>query len=38
VKIVLAVLVAVLVAGSFYADYKWRRWLEARRRGHRLDR
>jgi hypothetical protein len=31
-KILLAILAVLLVAGSFYADYKWRRWITARRR------
>jgi hypothetical protein len=31
-KILLAILAVVLVAGSFYADYKWRQWIAARRR------
>jgi len=31
-KIVLVIVVAVLVAGSFVADYKGRQWMAARRR------
>jgi hypothetical protein len=31
-KILLAILAVLLVAGSFYADYKWRQWITARRR------
>jgi len=31
-KIVLVVVVIVLIAGSFFADYKWRQWMSARRR------
>jgi len=31
-KIFLGILVAVLVAGSLFADYKWRQWMAARRR------
>lgn len=31
-KIVLAVLAVVVVAGSIIADYKWRQWMAARRR------
>jgi hypothetical protein len=30
--ILLAIVVIVLLAGSFYADYKWRQWISARRR------
>ncbi len=30
-KLLLAIAVIVLIAGSLYADYKWRRWIEARR-------
>lgn len=25
-------IVVVVIAGSIYADYRWRRWVEARRR------
>jgi hypothetical protein len=31
-KIFLGILAAVLVAASLFADYKWRRWMAARRR------
>jgi len=31
-KIVLIVLVAAVVAGSVFADYKWRQWMAAHRR------
>lgn len=31
-KIVIGVLAVVLVAASFFADYKWRQWMAARRR------
>jgi len=31
-KILLAAIVAIVIAGSVYADYRWRKWLEARRR------
>jgi hypothetical protein len=31
-KIVLVIVVVVLVVGSFFADYKWRQWMAARRR------
>jgi len=31
-KIFLAIVAVLLVAGSFYADYKWRQWIARRRR------
>jgi hypothetical protein len=31
-KLLLAILALALVAASFYADYKWRQWVAARRR------
>jgi hypothetical protein len=31
-KILLGILAIVLVAASLFADYKWRRWIAARRR------
>jgi hypothetical protein len=31
-KILLGILAVVLVAASFFADYKWRQWMAARRR------
>jgi general stress protein CsbA len=31
-KVFVAILVVVLVAASIFADYKWRRWMDARRR------
>ena len=31
-KILVAILICVLVAASIIADYKWRRWMAARRR------
>jgi hypothetical protein len=31
-KIVLAIVATIVIAGSFFADYKWRQWLAARRR------
>lgn len=30
-KVLLAIVVLVVIAGSFYADYKWRQWMAARR-------
>jgi hypothetical protein len=34
-KILLGILAILLIAGSFYADYKWRRWMAERRAGRR---
>ena len=31
-KILLGILAIVLIAASFFADYKWRQWMAARRR------
>jgi hypothetical protein len=31
-KIFLAIIVVLVVAGSLFADYKWRQWIAARRR------
>jgi hypothetical protein len=31
-KIVLGILAVIAIAASFYADYKWRQWMAARRR------
>jgi hypothetical protein len=31
-KMVLAIVVVVVVAASFIADYKWRKWMAERRR------
>jgi hypothetical protein len=31
-KLTIAILVVAIVAGSFFADYKWRQWIAARRR------
>jgi hypothetical protein len=33
-KILVGILVIVIVVASFYADYKWRQWIAARRRDH----
>jgi len=30
-KIFLAIVAILLIVGSFYADYKWRQWMAARR-------
>jgi hypothetical protein len=32
-KVILAIVVAAIIVGSFYADYKWRSWMALRRRG-----
>jgi len=31
-KLLLGILAIVLIAATFVADYKWRQWMEARRR------
>jgi hypothetical protein len=31
-KLVIAIVLVLLIAGSFYADYKWRKWMAQRRR------
>jgi hypothetical protein len=31
-KILLGILAVLVVAASLFADYKWRRWMAARRR------
>jgi len=31
-KILVGILVLLIVVASFYADYKWRQWITARRR------
>ena len=33
-KLVFTILVAIVIAGSLFADYKWRQWMAARRRDH----
>jgi len=30
-KLFLAIIAILLLAGSFYADYKWRQWMAARK-------
>jgi hypothetical protein len=37
-KIFLAIFAVVIVAGSLFADYKWRQWMAARRRDRDIDR
>jgi hypothetical protein len=34
-KIFLGILIVLVVAASFFADYKWRQWMAARRRDRR---
>jgi len=36
-KILLAILVILLVAGSLLADFSWRRWMAQRRQEHDRD-
>jgi len=31
-KIILGIIALVILAGSLFADYKWRRWMAERRR------
>ena len=31
-KILLIILAVLIIAGSVFADYKWRQWMAARRR------
>ena len=33
-KTLLAIVIVVIVIASFFADYKWRRWIATRRRDH----
>jgi len=33
-KILLGILALLVIAGSLFADYKWRQWIAARRREH----
>jgi hypothetical protein len=33
-KFLLAILAILLLAGSFFADYKWRQWMAARKSDH----
>jgi hypothetical protein len=37
-KIFLALVAVIVIAGSLFADYKWRQWMAARRREHHPDR
>lgn len=34
-KILLGILAVIVIAASFFADYKWRQWIVARRRDRR---
>ena len=36
-KLFLAILVAIVIAASLFADFKWRRWMAARRRDREND-
>jgi general stress protein CsbA len=31
-KFLLAIVIAILIAASIFADYKWRKWIADRRR------
>jgi hypothetical protein len=31
-RLLLIIVAVVVVAGSFYADYRWRQWMAARKR------
>jgi hypothetical protein len=31
-KFILAIAIVLIIAGSAFADYKWRQWIAARRR------
>jgi hypothetical protein len=31
-KLVLVIIAILVIGGSFYADYKWRKWMAERRR------
>ena len=33
-KLLLAIVVVAIVIASFFADYKWRRWIATRRGDH----
>ena len=33
-KLLLAIVAVVLIAVTLYADYRWRRWMAARKREH----
>jgi len=33
-KLVFAIIAAIIIAGSLFADYKWRQWMAARRRDY----
>jgi len=37
-KILLIIVAVLIIAGSVFADYKWRQWMAARRREHDQDR
>jgi len=33
-KLLLAIIVLILIAGSIYADYRWKKWIAARKQEH----
>ena len=37
-KIALVIVAVLVIAGSVFADYKWRQWMAGRRREHDSDR
>ena len=36
-KLLLIIFAVIIIAGSVFADYKWRQWMAARRREHDSD-
>jgi hypothetical protein len=36
-KVLLVIAVVMVVAGTLWADYRWRRWLAARKRGRKRE-
>ena len=36
-NVVFIILAVLVIAGSLFADYKWRQWMTARRRDHEDD-
>jgi len=33
-KLFLAIIALILIAGSVYADYRWKKWIAARKQEH----
>ena len=33
-KLIIAIVAVLVIAGSLFADYKWRQWMAARRSEH----